>query len=159
MIATISTAHKRDLLGFIFFQNHNALRITYRGYGLRVGLANFTPTQLANAMNEIITNTTYKEAIQHASTIMRSRPLNARQLAGYWVDHVIKFGSKHMRSHAYDIPLYQFMLLDVIGFLILCSLIVSTILSLCVFKLCKSVNKRYAESNIVSAQSKLYKSE
>ena len=120
----------------LFLQQHNALRIKYRGYGLAVDLINFTPRELAEAINELVENSTYIQTVRHMSDIMRNRPMNARQLGGYWVDHVIKFGTAHMRSHAYDMPFYQYILLDVIVFVVSCLLISMLLFWFCIYRLC-----------------------
>ena len=117
------------------FQAHNGLRLEYRGYGLRIDLMAFTAEELANAMVELVENSTYREAVQHASKVIRNRPMNARQLGGYWVDHVIRFGSQHMRSYAYDIPFYQYILLDVIAFLFVCVISLCILFTCCVYRL------------------------
>lgn len=67
------------------------------------------------------------------SEIYRDRPISAMDTAIYWIEYVIRYkGAPHLRSAAVNLPFYQYLLLDVIGFctLILITLIVTIYYSL-----------------------------
>lgn len=54
----------------------------------------------------------------------RDRPISPIDIAVYWVEHVARHkGAEHMRSPAINMPLYEYLLLDVISFLIVVTLI------------------------------------
>ena len=36
-----------------------------------------------------------------------------KKRAAFWVDHVIKYGNSHLRSHGLDLPWYQYVMLDI----------------------------------------------
>ena len=105
-------------------QVQGAARVQYNGYGRVFHLPSDPPEKLADLIHEVVQNQTYRENIQRASAIYRDRPDSPRQRAAYWIKHVLKYGSKHLRSYANDMPLHQYWMLDIIGFLLLVSVIV-----------------------------------
>ena len=48
--------------------------------------------------------------------------MNGCEKAGYWITHVLKYGSQHLRSPAVDMPLYKLLMFDVIGAVVLAAL-------------------------------------
>lgn len=49
---------------------------------------------------------------------MRDQPQNGIEKAVWWIEYVIRHkGAKHLRSIAVDLPLWQYLMLDVLGFL------------------------------------------
>ncbi|KAJ8883363.1 hypothetical protein PR048_015206 [Dryococelus australis] len=67
-----------------------------------------------------VSRCSYSENAKRVSALFRDRPMTAIETAVYWVEYVIRHrGAPHMRSAAADMPLYQYLLLDVIGMLVL----------------------------------------
>ncbi|XP_065219662.1 uncharacterized protein LOC135845126 [Planococcus citri] len=61
----------------------------------------------------------YATNMKKLSKIYKDRPMSAMDTAIYWIEYVIRHkGARHLRSAAVDLPLYQYLLLDVIVFLI-----------------------------------------
>lgn len=62
----------------------------------------------------------YKENAKQLSARYRDRPMSPLDTAVYWTEYVIRHkGAPHLRTAAADMPWYQYLLLDVIAFLIL----------------------------------------
>ena len=126
-------------------QDYNAARMQYKGFGVRMDLKKFTSEELVNNINLIINDQSYRTAIEKASQIFRSRPMNPRQRAAYWLEHIAKYGSDHLHSYALEMPLYQFLMLDILLFLffVVMVLVLATyfVLRVCVAKCCKSKPK------------------
>lgn len=95
-------------------QPHNAWRIVKRGYGLSLDIVHFTPDQLYTAITDVLNNASYSQNIKKASAILRDYPMTPRQTVVYWMEHVIKYGSDHLRSHAVNLTWYEYFLIDVI---------------------------------------------
>ena len=127
-------------------QYYNSQRMEYLGYGKQVDLYVDTVDTLVASINEVLTNNTYNSNIQRASQIYHERPLAACQNAVYWIEHVIKFGGKHLRSYGQDMPLYQFWMLDILLF---CSCVTS--LSVLMFTTFLCMLFKYIKSNIYKA--------
>ena len=58
---------------------------------------------------------------------MRHRPMNARQTAAFWIEHVLQFGGEHLKPLSTHFAWWQYFCLDTLSVLFL---IVALILSL-----------------------------
>ena len=125
-------------------QPFNSARAQYKGYAIRFNIGKGSSKELAAAINEVWNNATYRDTIQRASRILRDSPQTPCQKAVYWIEHVIKFGSKHLRSYALEMPLYQYWMLDILA-LLLVVLIVAVLVSIsiivCVARVVKKALK------------------
>jgi glucuronosyltransferase len=109
------------VLGFPLFaeQHWNCDRAVDRGLGLQMNVHSFSADQLYNNIRHLIDNLTYIETAKKMSNIFRDEePMIGRKKAAFWIEHVIKFGGQHLRSKAMDMPLYQFLMLDLIAVII-----------------------------------------
>ena len=62
----------------------------------------------------------FKKQAEELSTRFRDRPMPPLETAIYWVEYVARHrGAHHMRTAAVGMPLYKYLLLDVIAFLLL----------------------------------------
>jgi len=64
------------------------------------------------------------------SAVLHDDPRSPREIASYWIEHVIKHGGKHLRFVAMDTPLYQFLMIDVIAFVFIILLLFTILTSL-----------------------------
>lgn len=65
----------------------------------------------------------YKENIKKFSDISKDTPWSPLEQAVWWIEYVLRHdGAYHLRSKANDLPRYQYYLLDVISFLVVCIL-------------------------------------
>ena len=126
-------------------QDYNAARMQYKGFGVRMDLKRFTSEELVNNINLVLKDQSYRTAIEKASQIFRSRPMNPRQRAAYWLEHIAKYGSDHLHSYALEMPLYQFLMLDILLFLFLVVMVlvlsIYFVLRVCMAICCKSKPK------------------
>ena len=118
-------------------QWYNAMRIEYKGYGRKCDIHEDPVEKTVEAILDVWSNDTYRQNIERASRIYRNRPETPRQRAVYWIEHVLKFGSKHLRSYANDMPLYQYWMLDVLLFIVSCLFISFSIMVLLLYVSCK----------------------
>ena len=125
--------HAVPMIGLPVFgdQPYNALRIERKGFGIILNLMDFTPVSLRSAIQAILTDPSYKGSIQKASEIFKSRPMSPGKRAAWWIDHVIKYGGSHLHSEAMNLPLYQFLLVDVF-----CGLFVIVLLFILICFMC-----------------------
>jgi len=100
-------------------QHHDAFRMTYRGFGVALDIVTFTADELVSAINEVIGNETFSKNVKKASAILRDTPMTPRETAAYWVEHVIKHGHRHLRSHAMNLASYEYVMIDVIAFFVM----------------------------------------
>ena len=99
-------------------QPYNAKRLDHKGYGLSMDLHDFTADQLLDNIHKIIGDKSYKERIMKASEIFRNRVQSPVERATFWIEHVCRFGGDHLRSAGNDLPLYSYLMLDVLAFIL-----------------------------------------
>jgi len=129
--------HGVPMLGFPVFgdQHYNAKRLDYKGYGLSMNLYDFTADQLLDNMHKLLGDKSYKERVMKASEIFRSQAQSPVERAVFWIEHVCQFGGDHLRSAGNDLPLYSYLMLDVLVFVLITLHIVIYIL----YRLCKFI--------------------
>ena len=124
-------------------QSYNALKVQKKGMALSMNVHEFTAQELVDNINRITCDGKYKKNAKKASAIFRSLP-PPKDSVIFWVDHVLKFGSDHLRPPYLDMPFYQFFLIDVLALFLL--VIVMVLLSMyafckCCFDFCIQRNK------------------
>ena len=113
-------------------QRYNALRMEDKGYGIGLHLDQITPESLFQAVSEVLNNASYIRSIQKASKIFRSRPKHPKQRALDRIEHVIKFGGRHLHSHGIDNPWYEYLMVDILlGIFLLVLLFIGIFSILC----------------------------
>ena len=60
----------------------------------------------------------FREKALRAGQIMRHRPMNARQTASFWIEHVLQFGGEHLKPSSVHLTWWQFYCLDTLGFIV-----------------------------------------
>jgi hypothetical protein len=129
--------HGVPMLGIPMFaeQGWNCMRAKNKGIGLCLDLQQFTADELYDTVQELINNFTYRTNVRRLSDIWRDEPLAGIEKAGFWINHVIKYGSSHMRPpSAADQALHQFLMFDAAGIILLALILTVTFVSLfCLF--------------------------
>ena len=87
---------------------------------------------IAKAIKELLHNPRYQDSITTASNLFREQYGVPLQTAAYWLDHVMRYGGGYMRSSGQEMPLYQFLMVDVMLVLAGCSSVLLVIVYLCV---------------------------
>lgn len=100
-------------------QVYNARRLPHRGYGLAMNIEDFTSDELIENIRKILSDPSYKRRVSLASEIFRSAPRSPAERVVDGVEHVLQFGADHLRSAGNDLPLYQYLMLDVLAFITL----------------------------------------
>ena len=98
-------------------QIYNAKRVIQKGFAVGLDIRTFTSEDLLAAITEVLENPMYAENIAKASEMFKTQQYHPLDVATHWVEHVIKYGGEHLRSHALDMPWYQYLMLDVIAVL------------------------------------------
>ena len=113
-------------------QPYNAMTMQAKEFGIKLDIVHITENDLILAIGRILNNPSYNENILNASVIFKSRPFTPAQRAAWWIDHVIKYGGKHLRPPVARLPYYQFLLLDVyVGMLLLFGILCLTCCAVC----------------------------
>jgi len=77
------------------------------------------------SFNIILNKFRFTENAKRMSTIFHDRPMSALDTAVYWVEYVIRHkGAHHLRTAAVKLKWYQYLLIDVILFIIITLLLI-----------------------------------
>ncbi|XP_059155309.1 UDP-glucuronosyltransferase 3A1-like [Physella acuta] len=98
-------------------QFYNSKRIQVKGYGLQKDIRHISKEELTIAIKQLVYDSKYKGNIEKASKLFKELYKVPSKEAAYWIDHVMKYGGDYIRSSGQEMPLYQFLLLDVIAFI------------------------------------------
>jgi glucuronosyltransferase len=100
-------------------QHVNARALEKNGGGVILHLHEATEEKVYEALQTVL-DPKFRKRAQELSVRFRDRPLPPLETAIYWVEYVARHGGgHHMRTAAVDMPLYKYLLLDVIAFLLL----------------------------------------
>ncbi|XP_017768993.1 PREDICTED: UDP-glucuronosyltransferase 1-7C-like isoform X1 [Nicrophorus vespilloides] len=100
-------------------QHTNARALEAGGGGIVLDFHNIEEDTVYRALKTILDPEFNKKAKQ-LSERFRDRPMPPLETAIYWIEYVARHkGADHMRTAAVNMPFYQYLLLDVIAFLIL----------------------------------------
>ncbi len=114
-------------------QYTNSALAVDKGIAVVLPIGGFTSSDLLNSMNTVLNNTMYNTNINELSVAMKEMIGAKTANPGFWIEHVIKHGSTHVRSRAFDLPWYQWLMLDVLLVVSLCLYVVKRFLFDCVF--------------------------
>ncbi|XP_043533233.1 UDP-glucuronosyltransferase 2A2-like isoform X3 [Chiloscyllium plagiosum] len=137
--------HGVPVVGIPLFydQFDNLLRLEVRGAAKVINVATMQSTQLLQALNEVIYNTSYRENMQKLSALHRDQPESPMERAIFWVEYVARHkGAAHLRSESYRLPWYVYYCIDVMIFLLSLFLIVIMLTVQLLKKLCNVTWKK-----------------
>lgn len=128
MFGTQEGQHRGVPMLFIPFfgdQHRNAMKVRLSGAGLVLSFKDVTKNSLNRKLNEMLLNKKYIDRAKQIAARFRDNPVHPMDEAMFWIEYVLRNnGAKHLKSPAIDMPLYQYLLLDVFFFLGICLILV-----------------------------------
>ncbi|XP_043533221.1 UDP-glucuronosyltransferase 2C1-like [Chiloscyllium plagiosum] len=131
--------HGVPVVGIPLFydQFDNLLRLEIRGAARVIDISTMQSTDLLQALNDIIHNTSYWENMQKLSALHRGQPETPMERAIFWIEYVARHkGAPHLRPESYRLPWYVYYCVDVVIFLLLLFLMLPTLAVVLIKKLC-----------------------
>jgi hypothetical protein len=98
-------------------QSYNAAAAVSKGYAIRMDIRNFTADSLLANIEKILSDRKYLVNAKLSSAILKDRSETPAERVSRMIDHVIKYGDKHLRTGAFELNIFQFMMLDIFIFL------------------------------------------
>ncbi|XP_063228391.1 UDP-glucosyltransferase 2-like [Bacillus rossius redtenbacheri] len=117
-------------VGIPFFmdQDRNMQRACRFGTGVGLSYKHLNKDTIFQAINQVLSNSSYAENARRLSRIFRDQPEHPLDRAVFWVEYVLRHGgAPHFRTAAVGMPLYQYLLLDILGALLV-ALVVTLLL-------------------------------
>ncbi|TRY88607.1 hypothetical protein DNTS_016506 [Danionella cerebrum] len=108
--------HGVPVVGVPLFGDHydTMTRVQAKGMGIMLEWKRMSEEDLHTAMVNVIMNKRYRERAQLLSQIHKDQPGHPVSRAVYWINYILRHhGAEHLRSAVYEIPTYQYFLLDV----------------------------------------------
>ncbi|CAH0559942.1 unnamed protein product [Brassicogethes aeneus] len=128
-------------------QHSNVDTLEKYGMGKMLDYEDITEERLTKLIHEITSNKSYKENAVKLFKLYIDHPKGAVEKAVWWIEYVIRNkGATHLRSASMDIPWYQYLMLDVIGFLIMvfaAIILINIVLIKLIIKFALIVFRRY----------------
>ncbi|XP_041030917.1 UDP-glucuronosyltransferase 2A2-like isoform X2 [Carcharodon carcharias] len=121
----------------LFDQFDNLFKLEIRGAAKVIYVSTMQSTDLLQALNEVINNTSYRDNMQKLSALHRDQPETPLERAIFWIEYVARHkGAAHLRSEFYQLPWYAYYCVDVIFFLLSMLLMFTMLTVLLLKKLC-----------------------
>ncbi|XP_065219004.1 UDP-glycosyltransferase UGT5-like isoform X7 [Planococcus citri] len=109
------------VLGIPIFgdQRTNIKSLEANGAGELLDYNEISKEVVLEKIQRLLNDPKYKENAKLLSDRYRDRPMSPLDTAVYWTEYVIRHkGAPHLRTAAADMPWYQYLLLDVIAFIV-----------------------------------------
>ncbi|XP_050752499.1 UDP-glucuronosyltransferase 2C1-like isoform X2 [Gymnogyps californianus] len=132
--------HGIPMVGIPMFadQHDNIARMRAKGAAVELDFSTLKTQDLADALNTVINNSTYKENALRLSKIHHDQPVKPLDRAVFWIEFVMRHkGAKHLRPAAHHLTWYQYHCLDVLAFLFTCTATAVFILVKCCLFCCR----------------------
>ena len=116
-------------------QPANAAAAVSKGFAIQMKILDFSVESLTLNIGKLLTEPSYKRSVELASAIMRDRRDTAAQRVSFMIDHVVKYGDRHLRTGAFELSTFQFMMFDIFAVLVAAAVLVLfmvTLLCYCV---------------------------
>jgi len=115
-------------------QPANAAAAESKGYAVQMKFTDFTSESLVSNIDKLLTNPSYKRNVSLTSAILRDRRDTAAQRVSAMIDHVVKYGDRHLRTGAFELSTLQFMMFDIFAAAFVLSVV--TLFCCCVCRYC-----------------------
>ncbi|XP_066998719.2 UDP-glycosyltransferase UGT5 [Anabrus simplex] len=118
--------HGVPLIGipFVGDQFYNAAKFEAAKIGVQLKFNDLTKDTLLEVIGKLINDSSYRDNMKTFSAVYREEVGPSLDRAIWWIEYVLRHnGARHLRSAALDLSWYQYLLLDVIAFLLLVSII------------------------------------
>ena len=121
--------HAVPLLGIpvMLDQHFNARVIEERQYGNLLNVNDVTPETLFNVIKETLSDVSILSNVRKASKIMKNKPVPPAKLISYWIKRLQLDGGKDLESSAENLTFFEFYMIDIILFVMICVCLITFI--------------------------------
>jgi len=142
-----SAYHAKPMIIFpiIADQLSNAAAAESKGLAIRMDISNFSSETLLFNIDKILHDPTYRRNAHLSSAILRDRPDTAAQRVSAMINHVIKYGDRHLRTGAFELSTMQFFMFDIFAVLLTAGVAVLLIVALTCYCICRACCARCCE--------------
>ncbi|XP_001988523.2 UDP-glycosyltransferase UGT5 [Drosophila grimshawi] len=101
-------------------QHRNTIKSVREGYARSLVFSKLTVDDLVRNIEALIYEPQYKRSALEVSQRFRDNPMHPLDEASFWIEYIIRHkGARHLKSQGAFLPLYQYLLLDILGCVLL----------------------------------------
>lgn len=101
-------------------QHRNTIKAVRAGYARSLVFSDISPSDLQHNIEVLIQDPLYKRKALEMSKKFRDNPIHPLDEASYWIEYVMRYkGANFLKSYGAFMPLYQYLLLDVLACVLL----------------------------------------
>ena len=140
-----SVYHAKPFIAFPLFgdQPTNAAAAESKGFAISMDISDFTSDMLLSNIEKVLNDSTYKCNAHLASAILRDRPDTAAQRVSAMINHVIKYGDRHLRTGAFELSTVEYFMFDIFAVLLLAGVIVLLMVVTMYYCVCRACCGRW----------------
>lgn len=130
-------------------QHRNTIKSVRAGYARSLDFSKMTADDLQQNIEMLITDPQYKRKAMEISEKFRDNPIHPMEEASYLIEYVMKYkGAPFLKSYGAFMPLYEYLLLDILACLVLSVIVIIVILKIMVSKMKGLMLKSPKEDNV-----------
>jgi len=128
-----SVYHSKPLVIFPLGDDQpaNSAAAVSKGFAIQMSILDFSSESLVSNIHKLLTDPTYERNASLASAILRDRRDTPAQRVSAMIDHVIKYGDRHLRTGAFELSTFQFLMFDIFAALVAAAALVLLVIMLC----------------------------
>ncbi|XP_068082903.1 UDP-glucosyltransferase 2-like [Anabrus simplex] len=146
--------HGVPLIGIPFLgdQFYNVAKFEAAKIGVQLKFKDLTKDTLLEVIEKLTNDSSYRDNMKTFSAVYREEVGPSLDRAIWWIEYVLRHnGAPHLRSAALDLSWYQYLLLDVIAFLLLVSIIALIVIYIVLRRLMMFVKSFIPSSKLKSS--------
>jgi len=143
IIESVYHAKPLIVLPIIGDQLTNAAAAESKGFAISTDIGDFTSDMLLSNIEKVLNDSTYKCNAHLASAILRDRPDTAAQRVSAMINHVIKYGDRHLRTGAFELSTVEYFMFDIFAVLLLAGVIVLLMVVTMYYCVCRACCGRW----------------
>ncbi|KAE8736790.1 UDP-glycosyltransferase-15, partial [Frankliniella occidentalis] len=139
LMGTLEALHSSvPMLGLPLFADQMSNMHLYKSLGIADQLdphdhAAMTKAVVLAKLRNMTGDAGYRERAREIASLFRDRPRRALDEAVWWIEYVVRHrGAPHLRPLGADLPLYQYLLLDVAAVVLAAAVLVGSLIALAV---------------------------
>lgn len=117
-VIILGTARGVPMLIIPFFgdQKRNGMISVRNGNGLMIPFSKITTDTFSEILTEMLTNEIYNNRAKEIARLFNDNLVHPMEEAIFWIEYVMRSkGAKHLKSHAVNMSLFSYLLLDVLA--------------------------------------------
>ncbi|XP_034829861.1 UDP-glucosyltransferase 2-like [Maniola hyperantus] len=115
--------------------------------GVKLDLATLTEEQFKEAIENVISDQSYRENIKRLRSIMRDEPQSPLERAVWWTEYVLRHGgAKHLRAAGANISWAQYFELELVVLIILVLVATLILFVLSLYCVCKIISRNSSKT-------------